>query len=730
MKKLFLFAIAALLVCGCTDSGIGETPDGGSDNTENPGGGNGSEDEKPDTPEYSINGSVQKGQFIQGSVVTIQELNERLQPTGKSYQTQILDDMGSFELASGIRSRYVEIIAEGFYFDEVAGNLSDAPLTLRALSDLALEGKSNVNLLTSLETPRIKHLVLNEGRTIPDARRTAEREVLRSFSIPQDELPSQEGFDKMDIARPGAGNAILLAISATLQHGRTVAQLSEIVSKIAADIEVNGQLKDEALLAAIRSNGMGIDADTIASNLKRRYAELSIVGYAIPQFDDYLDVDGNGVIDKLDSWFAAEQTPDFLIDGAAQTIEYKIASNVDYVIDIPQEAQKWIEFSDMTRIEMKPSTLMFQIAENTTGTIRESNIRICDDKGKIFQSISIKQLAHSGNIAFADNNIFRILIEHGVDRNEDGQISYLEVCTVESIGQWFSSMSFNGSETPFKSFDELQYFINIEQIEDYAFTGANNLTSIILPRSIKRIGLAAFSGVPIRTINLPDGLSIIGTAAFGGCSKLTDVELPKTLENIEDEAFSGCAMSSITIPESVKHIGNRAFFICPNLTAFYGKYASADNRSLIVANTLNSVISNLTEFNIPQGVRELESHVFESQHLLSSIHIPQSLVSIGNMAFFECNNLTSITIPENVVTIEYYAFQNCSHLNTIYCKAITPPVAVKFTEGDFSQYQFWNIFDGIAPEYKIYVPVASVDAYKNADGWSDYADRIVGYDFE
>ncbi len=256
------------------------------------------------------------------------------------------------------------------------------------------------------------------------------------------------------------------------------------------------------------------------------------------------------------------------------------------------------------------------------------------------------------------------------------------------------------------------------------------MTSIILPRSIKRIGLAAFSGVPIRTINLPDGLSIIGTAAFGGCSKLTDVELPKTLENIEDEAFSGCAMSSITIPESVKHIGNRAFFICPNLTAFYGKYASADNRSLIVANTLNSVISNLTEFNIPQGVRELESHVFESQHLLSSIHIPQSLVSIGNMAFFECNNLTSITIPENVVTIEYYAFQNCSHLNTIYCKAITPPVAVKFTEGDFSQYQFWNIFDGIAPEYKIYVPVASVDAYKNADGWSDYADRIVGYDFE
>ena len=303
MKKLFLFAIAVLLVCGCTDSGIDETPYGGSDNTENPGDGNDSEDEKPDIPEYSINGSVQKGQFIQGSVVTIQELNERLQPTGKSYQTQILDDMGSFELTSDIDSRYVEIIAEGFYFNEVTGNLSDAPLTLRSLSDLAMEGKANVNLLTSLETPRIKYLVLNEGRTIPDARRTAEQEVLRSFCIPQDELPSPEGFDKMDIARPGVGNAILLAISATLQHGRTVAQLSEIVSKIATDIEVNGQIKDEALLAAVRSNGMGIKPARVTRNLERRYEELSITDYAIPPFDEYLDIDGNGVIDKLDDWF-------------------------------------------------------------------------------------------------------------------------------------------------------------------------------------------------------------------------------------------------------------------------------------------------------------------------------------------------------------------------------------------------------------------------------------------
>jgi hypothetical protein len=30
---------------------------------------------------------------------------------------------------------------------------------------------------------------------------------------------------------------------------------------------------------------------------------------------------------------------------------------------------------------------------------------------------------------------------------------------------------------------------------------------------------------------------------------------------------------------------------------------------------------------------------------------------------------------------------------------------------------------------KIYVPAASVDAYKSASGWSAYASDIVGYDF-
>lgn len=58
-------------------------------------------------------------------------------------------------------------------------------------------------------------------------------------------------------------------------------------------------------------------------------------------------------------------------------------------------------------------------------------------------------------------------------------------------------------------------------------------------------------------------------------------------------------------------------------------------------------------------------------------------------------------------------FHYCSNLTKIYCKATTPP-----TLGS-------NAFDYTI----IYVPQASVEAYKSADGWSEYANRIEGYDF-
>ena len=98
--------------------------------------------------------------------------------------------------------------------------------------------------------------------------------------------------------------------------------------------------------------------------------------------------------------------------------------------------------------------------------------------------------------------------------------------------------------------------------------------------------------------------------------------------------------------------------------------------------------------------------------------IPEGVVSIGEYTFSGCSSLASITIPEGVTAIGQWAFRGCSSLENVYCKAITPPVAGS------------SVFSFNASGRKIYVPMESVDAYKSADGWADYADSIVGYDFD
>jgi len=90
--------------------------------------------------------------------------------------------------------------------------------------------------------------------------------------------------------------------------------------------------------------------------------------------------------------------------------------------------------------------------------------------------------------------------------------------------------------------------------------------------------------------------------------------------------------------------------------------------------------------------------------------IPEGVTSIGKRFFYDCGNLTSIVIPESVTSIGKDAFCYCSNLKSLTCLAVNPPAL-----GD---YAFWGM-SGI-----IYVPAASVDAYKAADDWKDYASQI------
>lgn len=244
-----------------------------------------------------VNGFVQKGPYLNGTTIMISELTDDLAPTGKNFTAQILDNKGTFEIKNvSLTSQFVELIANGFYFNEVNNSNSSAQLTLFALSDLSNKSSLNVNILSSLEKNRVAYLVSN-GISFFEAKTQAQREILSIFEISKDGISVSE---QLDITKPGDDNAILLAVSAILQGHLSVSELSELIANISTDIRDDGMLNNQSLGSVLINNAKTIKLEDIRKNLEDRYEELGL-NVSIPDFEKYV----NQFIDSTDFEFTS-----------------------------------------------------------------------------------------------------------------------------------------------------------------------------------------------------------------------------------------------------------------------------------------------------------------------------------------------------------------------------------------------------------------------------------------
>lgn len=233
-----------------------------------------------------ITGAVQKGPFLNGTAIDVYELDADIAPTGKSFSSQILDNSGLFELNNlSLISQFIQIKANGYYFNEITGENSNSPITLYALADITDKSSVNVNILSHLAKSRVEYLIKNEGKSFADANIQAKQEVLNIFSIQKNDIVD---FDMLNISEVGDDNAILLAISLITQGHRTESELSDLLANINTDIRQDGVLNSSSLGSLLINDARLFDLTEIRETLEGRYQDLGITA-VIPDFETYIN---------------------------------------------------------------------------------------------------------------------------------------------------------------------------------------------------------------------------------------------------------------------------------------------------------------------------------------------------------------------------------------------------------------------------------------------------------
>jgi hypothetical protein len=227
-------------------------------------------------------GYAQKGPFINGSSVTISELDKSLDQTGRVYSTSIISNTGAFEQKNiELISNYVELKADGFYFNEISGQNSTSQMTLYALADIKDVNSANVNVLTHLERPRVEYLVKQEEKSFSDAKKQAQREVLAIFGFE----PAENSSEALNLT----DNSVLLAVSCILQGYLSTGDMMELMANISSEIKTNGVLKNTDLGTKLINNAytISISISNVRNNLTKKYAELGS-SVTIPDFESYV----------------------------------------------------------------------------------------------------------------------------------------------------------------------------------------------------------------------------------------------------------------------------------------------------------------------------------------------------------------------------------------------------------------------------------------------------------
>jgi hypothetical protein len=255
--------------------------------------------------------------------------------------------------------------------------------------------------------------------------------------------------------------------------------------------------------------------------------------------------------------------------------------------------------------------------------------------------------------------------------------------SIASLKTWLAAQPDNTSATPYK--------IALKGVNLDAGNNWNDLGVAVKGDNFIELDLSACTGTTI-----PDGYDefkpggvIITYGTFVDIDNLLAVKLPAGLKTVGQYAFYDCGnLASVTLPASIETLGKYAFSYCIELETIV----------------------------LPDGLKTLGGDLFQRSGL-KTVTIPGSVTNWEAGTFKHCEYLTTVTIEDGVTAIGEDAFWRDSSLAELIVLCTVPPTLKVTTNG-------LEPLEDTPATMKIKVPAASLDAYKTAEGWKAYADKI------
>ena len=197
------------------------------------------------------------------------------------------------------------------------------------------------------------------------------------------------------------------------------------------------------------------------------------------------------------------------------------------------------------------------------------------------------------------------------------------------------------------------------QIEGTTIIAYNGTESIVtVPEGMTKIGEGAFSGnKKINKVILPSTVKEIGMRAFADCTGLSEINI-ENINKFGEVCFEGTAIQEVVFSDEVQEIPVGCFAYGSIKSVQLGKNVTT------IASSAFYNCQSLKEIQLSDCLFSIGSKAFYNTTALTSIMFPDGLLEIGGQAFYN-SGLTSVSIPGSVETVEAGTFSNCYDLSSI-----------------------------------------------------------------